>query len=106
VLTTFTGTFRESLINATALTTICAATAGEGAAAGKCVCGLQWLWHRPFQLATFGLFCYLLLLFPQLQEKGQLLENVFADPKGFGIDPSGKYRYEMPGFRSGEAAVS
>lgn len=22
-----------------------------------------------------------------LQEKGQLLENVFADPKGFGIDP-------------------
>ncbi len=40
------------------------------------------------------------------QEKGQLLENVFADPKGFGIDPSGKYRYEMPGFRSGEAAVS
>jgi hypothetical protein len=83
------------------------------------------------------------------QEKGQLLENVFADPKGFGIDPSGKlcccfiaaetmlidavlslclpcccqialtestvtccdllagkYRYEMPGFRSGTAAVS
>ena len=30
-----------------------------------------------------------------VQEKGQLLENVFADPKGFGIDPSGKYRYEM-----------
>ncbi len=41
-----------------------------------------------------------------LQEKGQLLENVFADPRGFGIDPSGKYRYEMPGFRSGDAAVS
>lgn len=40
------------------------------------------------------------------QEKGQLLENVFADPKGFGIDPSGKYRYEMPGFSSGTAAVS
>jgi pyruvate dehydrogenase E1 component alpha subunit len=39
-------------------------------------------------------------------EKGQLLENVFADPKGFGLDPSGKYRYEMPGFRSGDAAVS
>lgn len=39
-------------------------------------------------------------------EKGQLLENVFPDPKGFGLDPSGKYRYEMPGFRSGEAAVS
>ena len=41
-----------------------------------------------------------------LQEKGQLLENVFADPKGFGLDPSGKYRYEMPGFSSGTAAVS
>ena len=43
-----------------------------------------------------------------LQEKGQLLENVFADPKGFGIAPNsgGKYRYEMPGFRSGEADVS
>ncbi len=40
------------------------------------------------------------------QEKGQLLENVFADPKGFGLDPSGKYRYEMPGFSSGTAAVS
>lgn len=40
------------------------------------------------------------------QEKGQLLENVFADPKGFGIDPSGKYRFEMPGFSSGTAAVS
>ena len=25
-----------------------------------------------------------------LQEKGQLLENVFADPKGFGLDPSGE----------------
>ena len=35
-----------------------------------------------------------------MQEKGQLLENVFADPKGFGIDPCGKYRYEMPGFSS------
>lgn len=43
---------------------------------------------------------------PVAQEKGQLLENVFPDPKGFGIDPSGKYRYEMPGFRSGDAAVS
>ena len=43
---------------------------------------------------------------PVVQEKGQLLENVFADPKGFGIDPSGKYRYEMPGFSSGTAAVS
>jgi hypothetical protein len=90
-----------------------------------------------------------MLLDGVLQEKGQLLENVFADPKGFGLDPSGesrpvvsrcstlwlrpsdfrrhtcvsdcscgsitpttllciagKYRYEMPGFRSGEAAVS
>jgi hypothetical protein len=40
------------------------------------------------------------------QEKGQLLENVFADPKGFGIAPDGRYRYELPGFSSGTAAVS
>lgn len=39
-------------------------------------------------------------------EKGQLLENVFADPKGFGISPDGKYRFEQPGFSSGTAAVS
>ena len=31
------------------------------------------------------------------QEKGQLLENVFADPKGFGIAPNGQYRYQLPG---------
>ena len=41
-----------------------------------------------------------------VQEKGQLLENVFADPKGFGISPDGKYRFEQPGFSSGTAAVS
>ena len=41
-----------------------------------------------------------------LQEKGQLLENVFADPKGFGIAPDGRYRYELPGFSAGTAAVS
>lgn len=39
-------------------------------------------------------------------EKGQLLENVFADPKGFGIGPDGSYRYTQPGFTSGSAAVS
>lgn len=39
-------------------------------------------------------------------EKGQLLENVFADPRGFGIAPDGRYRYELPGFTSGTAAVS
>lgn len=39
-------------------------------------------------------------------EKGQLLENVFADPRGFGIAENGQYRYEMPGFSSGTAAVS
>ena len=43
---------------------------------------------------------------PLLQEKGQLLENVFADPKGFGIAPDGRYRYELPGFSAGTAAVS
>lgn len=41
-----------------------------------------------------------------VQEKGQLLENVFADPKGFGVSPGGGYRYEQPGFSSGTAAVS
>ncbi|MEW5310809.1 MAG: hypothetical protein WDW38_002570 [Sanguina aurantia] len=39
-------------------------------------------------------------------EKGQLLENVFSDPRGFGIAPDGRYRYELPGFSSGTAAVS
>jgi len=39
-------------------------------------------------------------------EKGQLLENVFADPRGFGVAPDGRYRYELPGFTSGTAAVS
>lgn len=39
-------------------------------------------------------------------EKGQLLENVFPDPRGFGIAENGMYRYQMPGFSSGTAAVS
>lgn len=39
-------------------------------------------------------------------EKGQLLENVFADPKGFGIDADGEYRYTKPGFTSGMVDVS
>jgi hypothetical protein len=39
-------------------------------------------------------------------EKGQLLENVFADPRGFGIAADGRYRYELPGFTSGTAQVS
>lgn len=39
-------------------------------------------------------------------EKGQLLENVFADPKGFGIAPDGEYRYTKPGFTSGSVQVS
>jgi pyruvate dehydrogenase E1 component alpha subunit len=39
-------------------------------------------------------------------EKGQLLENVFADPKGFGIGPDGTYRYMQPGFTSGSVQVS
>jgi pyruvate dehydrogenase E1 component alpha subunit len=39
-------------------------------------------------------------------DKGQLLENVFADPKGFGIGPDGKYRYTQPGFTSGSVQVS
>ena len=39
-------------------------------------------------------------------ERGQLLENVFPDPRGFGIAENGQYRFELPGFSSGTAAVS
>ncbi len=39
-------------------------------------------------------------------DRGQLLENVFADPKGFGIGADGQYRYLAPGFSSGTAEVS
>ncbi|PPD91501.1 hypothetical protein GOBAR_DD11580 [Gossypium barbadense] len=37
--------------------------------------------------------------------KSQLLENVFADPKGFGIGPDGRYRCEDPKFTEGTAQV-
>ena len=40
-----------------------------------------------------------------LPPRSQLLENVFADPKGFGIGPDGKYRCEDPKFTAGTAAV-
>ncbi|KAJ7546033.1 hypothetical protein O6H91_08G021100 [Diphasiastrum complanatum] len=40
-----------------------------------------------------------------LPERSQLLENVFADPKGFGIGPDGRYRCEEPGFTAGTAQV-
>ncbi len=50
---------------------------------------------------------YVILATPtRLQDKGQLLENVFADPRGFGIGPDGLYRYQQPGFTSGTAEVS
>lgn len=39
-------------------------------------------------------------------DMSQLLENVFADPKGFGVGPDGRYRYEAPGFTAGLAEVS
>lgn len=38
-------------------------------------------------------------------QRSQLLENVFADPKGFGIGPDGKYRCEDPKFTEGTAHV-
>ncbi|KAF6159616.1 hypothetical protein GIB67_034578 [Kingdonia uniflora] len=38
-------------------------------------------------------------------QRNQLLENVFADPKGFGIGPDGKYRCEDPKFTEGTAHV-
>lgn len=37
--------------------------------------------------------------------RSQLLENVFADPKGFGIGPDGRYRCQDPGFTAGTAQV-
>ncbi|KAG6413330.1 hypothetical protein SASPL_126039 [Salvia splendens] len=37
--------------------------------------------------------------------RNQLLENVFADPRGFGIGPDGKYRCEDPKFTEGTAQV-
>ena len=40
-----------------------------------------------------------------LPDRSQLLENVFADPKGFGIGPDGRYRCEDPGFTAGTAQV-
>lgn len=40
-----------------------------------------------------------------LPPRSQLLENVFADPKGFGIGPGGKYRCEDPKFTEGTAHV-
>ncbi|CAN6475425.1 unnamed protein product [Victoria cruziana] len=40
-----------------------------------------------------------------LPPRSQLLENVFADPKGFGIGPDGRYRCEDPGFTEGTAQV-
>eukprot|EP00210_Caulerpa_lentillifera_P000118 g113.t1 len=39
-------------------------------------------------------------------DKGQLLENVFADPRGFGVAEDGNYRYEQAGFTSGNMQVS
>lgn len=38
-------------------------------------------------------------------ERKQLLENVFPDPKGFGIARNGKYHYEDPSFSQGTANV-
>lgn len=40
-----------------------------------------------------------------LPQRSQLLENVFADPKGFGIGPDGRYRCEDPKFTEGTAHV-
>lgn len=40
-----------------------------------------------------------------LPPRSQLLENVFADPKGFGIGPDGSYRCEDPKFTQGTAHV-
>jgi pyruvate dehydrogenase E1 component alpha subunit len=38
-------------------------------------------------------------------QRAQLLENVFPDPKGFGIAMDGKYHFEDPSFSEGTANV-
>lgn len=38
-------------------------------------------------------------------QRSQLLENVFSDPKGFGIASNGQYHFENPGFKEGTANV-
>lgn len=38
--------------------------------------------------------------------RSQLLENVFADPKGFAISPDGRYLCEDPKFKEGNAIHS
>lgn len=40
-----------------------------------------------------------------LPVRKQLLENVFADPKGFGIGPDNRYRHEHSDFTEGTAQV-
>ncbi|GMH31324.1 hypothetical protein Nepgr_033167 [Nepenthes gracilis] len=40
-----------------------------------------------------------------LPTREQLLQNVFSDPKGFGIGPDGSYRCEDPKFTEGTAEV-
>lgn len=60
-------------------------------------CPIPWRHVRP--RLTGNLLCL-------PQDMSQLLENVFADPKGFGIGPDGRYRYEHPGFTAGTAEVS
>lgn len=82
--------------------------------------GFSLLPSQPVPFPDFGphTSSLVVLLLPQIEdsvrfaeespkpEKGQLLENVFSDPRGFGIAPDGRYRYELPGFSSGTAAVS
>jgi hypothetical protein len=60
------------------------------------------IWSHPVR----QLICQAEFVLCHSQDKGQLLENVFADPKGFGIAPDGRYRYELPGFSAGTAQVS
>lgn len=40
-----------------------------------------------------------------IPERSQLLENVFTDPRGFGVAMDGRYHYERPGFTEGTANV-
>ena len=43
---------------------------------------------------------------PERRRRGSCWRMCLQTPKGFGIAPDGRYRYELPGFSSGTAAVS
>lgn len=69
----------------------------------RCMAGCRWMRYTDCEGSLHSCVVGLMCL---LQDMSQLLENVFADPKGFGINADGRYRYTMPGFTAGTAEVS